>query len=210
MERICSQPDCSRRHYGRGLCKSHYLSAWTAGTLDQHTRTLVAPGASLDERLRHTGWTVTESGCWEWNGSRNAKNYGQLATGRHAGDDPKRTVPMIASRAAYTAWVGPISDGQVVRHRCDNPPCINPEHLCLGTLVDNVQDAVERKRIANGERKRAQVKLTDAQVAEIRRRVASGETRLALAAEFGVSASLLSMIVAGKRRKSPTNPALPR
>lgn len=209
MERICSSPECNRQHYGRGLCKMHYLRAWSSGEIGQHGRSMVRPGASIGERLRHTGWAVTDSGCWEWKGSRNAKGYGQLAVGRHSGSDPKRTIPMIASRAAYLAWVGAIPDGLVVRHRCDNPPCINPEHLELGTLADNSRDMVVRRRVANGERKARQVKLTDEQVTEIRSRVSCGETRKALAVEFGVSRSLVSMIASGKKRVNRTNPALP-
>ena len=71
MERICSKSDCNRRHYGRGLCKPHYLSAWSKGTHIEHPRELISIGASLAERLHHHGWQVSESGCWEWTGSKN-------------------------------------------------------------------------------------------------------------------------------------------
>lgn len=206
--RGCGADGCKRKHYGRGLCKTHYLRAWTDGTLHQHKRTLVAPGASLDERLRNIGWNVTASGCWEWKGARNRSGYGFMATGRHAGDDPQKTIPSMAPRVAYAAWVGPIAEGLVVRHRCDNPPCINPEHLELGTKADNNRDAFLRRRTANGERKSSH-KLTDQQVSEVRRRYAADpQPYRVLASEFGVSAALIGAIVRGDRRKRPTNPPL--
>lgn len=168
---------------------------------------MVAHGASLDERLRHHGWTVTGTGCWEWNGAQR-DGYGQLAVGQHRLGDPKNSVPMPSHRAAYLAWVGPIADGLMVRHRCDNRPCINPAHLELGSAADNAQDAVDRWRVANGERK-SQAKLTDSQVREVRTRYAlGGVSQAALAGEFGVSQQLVSHLVRGTRRRRPTNPAI--
>ena len=206
MRKPCTVTGCDRKHYGRGLCSLHYQRAVYHGTLDRHSRSLVKAGASFDERLRHTGWTVTGSGCWEWNGSRRAGGYGQMAAGRYCREDP-RSIPIQTHRAAYLAWVGPIADGLVVRHKCDNPPCLNPDHLELGTLADNNRDTAERWRTANGERKKH--KLTDAQVSEIRARYrCGGISQRALAAEYGVCQQLVSGIMRGTRRTKPTNPPL--
>jgi DNA-directed RNA polymerase specialized sigma24 family protein len=82
--------------------------------------------------------------------------------------------------------VGPIPAGRLVLHSCDNPPCVNPEHLRAGTQRDNRRDAVIRRRTARGERNAA-AKLTDAQFAAIPRRVAAGERQADIAREFGVS-----------------------
>src|SRR5690606_2829424 len=94
-------------------------------------------------------------------------------------------------RLAYETWVGPIPDGHIVRHRCDNPPCINPIHLETGTWGDNMKDKVERGRLvvplgsSNG-----QAKLTEAKVLEMRSLYASGEyTYRDLADLYGVSIS---------------------
>ena len=111
---------------------------------------------------------------------------------------------MIASRAAYTAWIGPIPDGQFVCHRCDNPPCINPKHLFLGTPHDNSADMAAKHRSANGEWKRTH-KLTDDQVAEIRSRYAEGGvTQRQLAEEFGVSQQLVGLLAQRRRRANET------
>lgn len=195
-QRTCVTEDCGRPHYGRGWCKYHYQQAWLGGRIDERPRELVPAGSSLDERLRHHGWDVTPSGCWEWRGGLNGHGYGQLAVGKDR--------PYIASRAAYMAWVGPIPDGEVICHRCDNPPCINPAHLYAGTHVDNARDAWERKRTANGER-HGQHRLTDAEVAEIRTRHAAGGIKhVDLAVHYGVSRSLISAILLGKRRAHAT------
>lgn len=114
---------------------------------------------------------------------------------------------MLAPRAAYQAWLGELVEGCPVCHRCDNPPCINPAHLFLGTFADNSLDAVRKRRIANGERKVH--KLTDAQVREIRLRyMAGGITQKDLGLKYGVSQQLVGLIVSGRRRANPTNPPL--
>jgi hypothetical protein len=194
--RRCGEDGCGAKHYARGLCSKHYQRRWGRGDLAHAPRHQLTAAATLDERLRHHGWHVTESGCWEWAKSLNSHGYGQLAVGG------KR--PEIASRAAYAAWVGPILDGAYVCHRCDNPPCINPKHLFLGADLDNISDMNRKGRHSHGERK-PNHKLTDAQVAEIRARYAAGGIfQRELAAAFGVSQQLVQMLVVGKRRTRPT------
>jgi hypothetical protein len=195
-KRTCSTPECSKPHYGRGWCRYHYQKAYLAGELEAQPRTLARPTDSLDTRLRNIGWTVTESGCWEFMGSKDSLGYGQMAVNRGR--------PWRAYRIAYEAWVKVPEPNVDICHRCDNPPCINPAHLFEGTRKDNIDDMVAKKRHRNGENKKNH-KLTDVEVQQIKDLYASGLYRHKdLAEMFGVSSSLISMLIAGKRRKEPT------
>ena len=77
-------------------------------------------------------------GCWEWTGSRDRRGYGQFSFERH---------PVLAHRMAYYLTYGPF-EGSVL-HACDNPPCVRPDHLHLGTQKDNMGEASQRGRIYN-------------------------------------------------------------
>jgi hypothetical protein len=88
---------------------------------------------------------VAESGCWEWQGAKSKRGYGRVKIDRR-----------LVSPHRVTAWamglVESLSDPKrtaCVLHRCDNPKCVNPAHLFVGTLVDNMQDCSRKGRIAN-------------------------------------------------------------
>jgi hypothetical protein len=99
----------------------------------------VAFPARFLKRLRVTG-----GGCWEWTGATVPGGYGRLR-----GDDARST---LAHRAAWLWANGPFPDGLKVCHRCDNPPCCNPEHLFLGTQLENMRDCVAKGRFRGGRR----------------------------------------------------------
>jgi hypothetical protein len=104
----------------------------------------------------------------------------------------------IASRVAYNLQVGDIPEGQVVRHKCDNPSCVNPDHLELGTQKDNVRDMMERGRgnwrAPNGEDRHNAI-LTEDQVRYIR---TSDERGKDLAERYGVKQVTISAIRHGR------------
>lgn len=130
----CSQAGCEAPVNSQGLCKRHYYRAWKDGELPKSYRSM-----TLAEKWEMHGRSAG-NGCWEWRGPRSARGYGSLNTadGR-----------LYAHRVAYELHNGPIPDGLVVRHKCDNPPCVNPNHLEIGTQLDNIQDSVERGRNRN-------------------------------------------------------------
>lgn len=96
---------------------------------------------------------------------------------------------------------GEIPAGLAVLHRCDNPRCVNPAHLFLGTQIDNIADMVAKGRQRGDHRpgsKCPTAKLTEAQAIEIKRRGGAGEVHTRLAAEFGLSQASVSALVRGE------------
>lgn len=116
--------------------------------------------------------------CWMWTRSKYKNGYGHLQVGG------KR---VMTHRYAYMLWRGKIPEGMLVCHKCDNPPCCNPEHLFLGTHKDNLRDAMAKGRWwahgAHGERNQG-AKITAEQALLIRD--SSAPTKL-LSEQFGIS-----------------------
>lgn len=176
----CSIEGCDQRPHARGWCPLHY-NRWRrhGDPLGTHLPPLVA------DRIIFYGWTETQTGCWEWQGPRDVYGYGQLIAARKH---------YKVHRLVYERFVGPIPQDHVVRHTCDNPPCVNPEHLLTGTQRDNIRDAVERKRHGFGERS-GMAKLIDADVLQIRNLRRQGWTQAAIADRYDIDQSTVSLIV---------------
>jgi hypothetical protein len=136
-----------------------------------------------------TPWRETP--CTDWPNRRDKDGYGKAwRDGRW----------WLAHRAAWADASGPIPNDLHVLHHCDNPPCVNVQHLFLGTQADNMADKVAKGRQPRGE-EHGSAKLTAAEVAEIRGRYVKGwhPTQRELAAEYGVGQTLIGYIVNGER-----------
>lgn len=129
--------------------------------------------------------------CWLWEGTINSDGYGSFRLG-------DRTVKV--HRLSYELCYGPIPNSLYIMHKCDNPRCVNPEHLAAGTQKQNMQDAVAKKRIAFGERVGC-AKLTDQEGREIRDLAKSGlfEQKV-IASWYKVAPSTVANIKRGYRR----------
>jgi hypothetical protein len=133
---------------------------------------------------------VDRSGeCWVWTRTRSTGGYGRIYVGRHRWAN--------AHRRAWELAYGPIPEGMVVCHKCDNPPCVRLDHLFLGTMRDNAQDALRKGRLQVGERNH-QSRLTAAAAADIRRRWGAGELQVDLAREYDVHIMTVNDLVHGR------------
>lgn len=136
-------------------------------------------------------WSLVEKsdGCWLWQGFRSKRGYGQF---KHHG------IGHNASRIAYEWTYGAIASEMVVRHTCDNPPCVRPDHLIAGTNADNSKDMVERNRQSKGT-SRHNAKATNEIVRAIRREYIPGKVSFkTLAEKYNLSIATTQKIAAGK------------
>lgn len=125
-----------------------------------------------------TNISPRKGGCWEWNGNRPDGLYGHFSAGG-------RTVK--AHRWIYEKVTGPIPEGLLIRHKCDNPSCVNPDHLEVGTNADNVSDMHKRGRAPNRQGVlHPLVKLKPEDVLEIRKLRACGVPETAVAKQFQI------------------------
>lgn len=160
----------------------------------------------MDDREFRNFWVKVlpnpDSGCWEWIAALGTTGYGAFGLTRNGKHEVYK-----AHRVAYSHFVAEPGAMHVLHH-CDNPLCVRPEHLFLGTHAQNMRDMANKGRNGlppvpreqRGERN-CMAKLTAEQVIEIRRSVAAGETQAAVRARFNIAAGTCSHIVHGRRWK---------
>ena len=146
---------------------------------------------SLEERVP-LFWKKVEKTptCWIWTGYRDLHGYGMFAVA------PSR--PEQASRVVWKLTVGSIPQGMSVCHRCDNPPCVRPDHLFLGTHRENMRDARAKGRMRLGENHPGH-KLSAHEIRTIRDLGGSGLSHSEIARRFGVSRRLIGGIISRRR-----------
>lgn len=139
----CSIPGCDGTYKANGFCNVHYMRwyRWGDPLHEPPARSERQPrgGAPLCIRF----WSKVDfsdpDGCWRWTGALR-HDYGEVwIDGRKS----------YAHRAAYELVYGPLDEDQVVRHRCDNPLCVRPDHLTVGTQAENMRDCGDRQRWRN-------------------------------------------------------------
>ncbi len=148
---------------------------------------------SIIDRFNSCVIASRHSDCWTWIGSIGGNGRPRFSI---------KSIYFVAARIAYEIEYGPFDKSQNVCHSCDNPLCVNPAHLWLGTQRDNLEDMTNKGRRAVGNKvsnpgeKNPAAKLTSIQVSEIRERYSEGNvTQQTLAAKYGVSQRMISLIV---------------
>lgn len=179
----CKVPDCGKPAARRGWCHMHYCRWRSTG--DPLATKKGAWDETVQERLFRNSVPVP-SGCVEWTGARDKDGYGKFT---------KKDWPARAHKAAYIAANGQIPQGHIVRHTCDNPPCINPGHLIAGTFADNAVDRVQRDRFNRESKRYNRVRLSMELARQIRAKHSQGTSRAALAAEYGVGTDQISRVI---------------
>lgn len=183
----CIIDGCSNVAKARGWCSTHY-TRWNRYGDPHFTKKLVGPPESRF-------WCKVDRGvddeCWVWTAYVNEWGYGKFRVA------PNRL--MSAHRFSFELANGPIPEGAVICHHCDNPPCVNPRHLYAGSHLTNRHDWAERNggNLARGERNGSAV-LTGELVRELRRRAMSGEPQTTLAREFNVHPNTIAKAVSGE------------
>lgn len=124
-------------------------------------------------------------GCWEWQGTLGHKGYGVL---KYKGK------MVYAHRLSYELHKGPLPDGMCACHHCDNPRCVNPDHLFAGTKAENCNDRHRKGRTPSGERT-ARAVLTAEKALEIRSLSDRGVDRSEIARQYGVTKSAVVHII---------------
>lgn len=132
--------------------------------------------------------------CWIWTGAKQNPRRSQ--------PDPygvmlvcwRPRYAMLAHRLSWELFHGELADDICVLHKCDNPPCVNPEHLFLGTQKQNMEDCASKMRQRHGEG-HLQARLTDIKVLEIRSKYGPGCGYVALGLEYGVGKSTIEAII---------------
>lgn len=143
---------------------------------------------SLEERfLSHVSIHENHNDCWEWTGGKFHNKYGQFGINRKH---------YYAHRVSYALFVDMIPDGMEVCHSCDNPGCVNPKHLFLGTHQENINDKVRKNRQAKGENQ-GRHKLSEQNIYQIREMLEQDYTQQEIANIFGVSQVQICHIKSG-------------
>lgn len=137
--------------------------------------------------MRQVQITGTPGDCWRWTGNAPDGRYGHFTVkGEHFG----------AHRWIFETVVGPIPEGLILRHRCDNPWCVNPQHLEPGTHADNTRDKFDRGRAPDRKGSRHPLaRLSEDDIIRIRDLAAGGQRQADLADRYGMSRQQIGKIV---------------
>lgn len=181
--KTCSVNSCSKKVIALGVCSKHYTRLKRYGDVD-------FPGLKGGGRPTKIDFKVNKRGCF-------------IITSHKLDEDGYSEIQIRGKtkkihRHVYEQCFGKIPKGLVIRHKCDEPSCINPEHLETGTHQDNVADMLERDRHAKGSRKSNSI-LKESDIPIIREMIDQGHTNRFISRKYSIDESVISVI---KHRKA--------
>lgn len=189
VERICEQ--CGAKFTASAYRVSHGWGKFCSQICHGKDAAI-----SIEDRFVKNIGPRQPNGCIYWTGIRSTTGYGWMTYSVKG-----KTKGIFAHRYAYERIHGRIDNDLRCLHKCDTPICVAVEHLWLGTCADNSADMASKGRSCRGEKQNS-AKLTEAKVAEIRKRHYSETiTQKKLAAEYGITQGTLSVILSGKTWK---------
>ena len=204
--RTCSITGCNNKLVAKGLCSAHRKINKKYGTpiplcwCGELAQTSVGnQGFSLEcqvhtSRTRFWNYVDIKPGdkCWEWQGSKTSAGYGVIYF---------EGLNQYAHRISVKLSNREIPTDMYICHTCDNPSCVNPVHLFVGTPHENALDKVSKKRHTFGQN-HPNAKLSDENVLKIRELADTGVTQMQIAKLYNVDASHISRIVARQVRSN--------
>lgn len=183
----CSVDNCSNKYYAKGYCEKHYVRVKKHGNTEG-----IRPQNPPEIRFFKFVDKNTNKDCWIWIGNRRG-NYGAFSIGsRSLGN-------VLAHRFSWSMHNNKeIPKGMVVMHSCDNPLCVNPSHLSIGTYMENTHDMLKKGRhtyIAHVGEKNGKSVLNEKIVREIRQ---SNMNHAELGRFYGVATSTIRGVRSGR------------
>lgn len=192
IRKICQYKNCNGKHTAQGFCPKHYTRFKLYGDPSFIKRNTRPKFLTIEETFLDGFARLNDMECWNWHGPKIKSGYGRVNFGNKS---------YGAHRFSYQYYISSIPEGMFVCHKCDNPCCVNPAHLFIGTIQDNNADCVNKGRhitFPNAKRpkgsKHALSKLTEKEVMQIKRYIAEGMKDSDIFSLFNVSLSAINHI----------------
>ncbi len=191
----CSVDRCERVTLAKGLCGKHY-QRWRQFGDPLFTKICRTDDSNFEILFWQSAMVTADiNKCWEWQKARNESGYGKLCLKRPYKHLYTPTSSVMTHRLAYAIYYQTDPADMCVCHTCDNPACVNPHHLWLGTVGDNNTDRCQKGRY---DTLFGNYYFPDEVIRDIRERVNQGESRRSVARHMQVSHKTISQIVARK------------
>lgn len=181
--KMCSVENCERKHYAKEFCQKHWSQVRRNGCIIKSYYE-----KSPEERFHEKYLNCGKDNCWNWIAAKDSDGYGRFRDG-------KSKHMILAHRFSYEIFHGQTPSGLFVCHTCDNPSCVNPSHLFLGSQKQNMNDMAIKERwrgyLGDEHYKSA---LTSQQVILIRESLLNSISSSTIAREYNVSKSAIEHI----------------